>query len=114
MNSVDDGHEAYLPYDHIYLKDEADYDGPTAYQDAQPIYPPPQPPPQPKYGSRKSKKKAKAHRQWDTNVDNSITERPIDLHAKDIYKTSDVTEHQLLLLRPVAPAFALSTKQWSE
>lgn len=28
------------------------------------------------------------------------------------YATTNVTEHQLLLLNPVAPAFSLSTKQW--
>ncbi|SMR57672.1 unnamed protein product [Zymoseptoria tritici ST99CH_3D1] len=36
----------------------------------------------------------------------------IDYQAKEIYQSSTLNEHQLLLLYATAPAFALSTKQW--
>lgn len=38
----------------------------------------------------------------------------IDYQAKEIYQSSTLNEHQLLLLYATAPAFALSTKQWSQ
>lgn len=36
-----------------------------------------------------------------------------DYQSKAAYGTSELTPHQIFLLFPFAPAFALSTKQWS-
>lgn len=44
----------------------------------------------------------------------AVDYQAIDYQAKALYATSDMTEHQLLLLSATSPAFALSTKQWSQ
>lgn len=119
LNNVNDGYQTYVSYDHIYLKDDAEYDGSTWSSSA----PNPRPPPQRYRSARGSTRAPKRRGQRDytdwndvpsTGYDGALIDNPIDLHAKDTYKTSEVTEHQLLLLNPLAPAFALSTKQWSK
>lgn len=52
--------------------------------------------------------------EYPTDGRRNRTSQGVDALAKARYGTSEITAHQLLLLYPQAPAFALSTKQWSK
>ncbi len=116
MGSVRDSYNTYISYDYIYIKAEdlsvgatrgsEEKDEPFDSRDRGRYRP---------SDSRNSSRRALRS----YNADRDIYSRrngpqEVDALAKARYGTLEITTHQLFLLYPQAPAFALSTKQWSK